>query len=84
MSVCAVADAKGRLFITAETDCSEFVLLDQAEFLSFQSGSLQKLLETLHLLFAFDAELFAIVEFALIMAFLTSHYGGRIVRWFGK
>ncbi|ASM48804.1 hypothetical protein PESP_a0569 [Pseudoalteromonas espejiana DSM 9414] len=42
------------------------------------------MLETLHLLFEFDAELFAIVELALIMAFLTSHFGGRIVRWLGK
>lgn len=84
MSVCAVANAKGRLFITAETDCSEFVLLDQAEFSNLESSSLQQMLETLHLLFEFDAELFAIVELALIMAFLTSHFGGRIVRWLGK
>jgi hypothetical protein len=40
--------------------------------------------ETLHLLFAFDTEVFAVVEGALIFAFLTSHYGGRVVRWLGK
>jgi hypothetical protein len=84
MSVCAVANARGKLFITAETDCSEFVLLNQAELLDLQSGSLQQMQETLHLLFAFDAELFAVVELALIMAFLTSHFGGRIARWLGK
>ncbi len=84
MSVCAVNDGSGYLKITAETDCSEFVLVTQTELTNLQSGSLQQMQETLHLLFAFDIEIFAIVELALIMAFLTSHYGGRIVRWLGK
>lgn len=84
MSVCAVNDGSGYLKLTSETDCSEFVLVYQAELLELQSGSLQQMQETLHMLFAFDAELFAVVELALIMAFLTSHFGGRIVRWLGK
>jgi len=84
MSVCAVNDGTGYLKVTAQTDCTEFVLVTQTEFTNLQSGSLQQMNETLHLLFAFDAELFAIVEGALILAFLTSHYGGRVVRWLGK
>lgn len=84
MSVCAVNDGSGYLKITAETDCSEFVLVTQTELTNLQSGSLQQMQETLHLLFAFDLEIFAIVELALIMAFLTSHFAGRVVRWLGK
>jgi hypothetical protein len=84
MSVCAVNDGSGYLKVTAQTDCTEFVLMTQSELSTLQSGSLEQMNETLHLLFAFDAEVFAIVEIALILAFLTSHFGGRIVRWLGK
>lgn len=42
------------------------------------------LISVLNALFAFDAELFAIVEGAMIMGFLSSHFGGRVVRWLGK
>jgi hypothetical protein len=84
MSVCAINDGTGYLKLVAETDCTEFVLVSQAEFISLQSGSLDQMKETLHLLFAFDAQLFAIVELSLIMAFLTSHFGGRVARWLGK
>ncbi|NQZ24506.1 MAG: hypothetical protein HRT53_20975 [Colwellia sp.] len=84
MSVCAVTDGNGFVKVVAETDCTEFVLLTQVELTNIQSGSLQQMQETLHLLFAFDPEVFAIVELALIMAFLTSHYAGRVVRWLGK
>ena len=84
MSVCAINYGTGYLKITAETDCSEFVLVTSAEFQNLQSGSLQQMQETLNLLFAFDTQTFAIVELALIMAFLTSHFGGRVVRWLGK
>jgi hypothetical protein len=84
MSVCAINDGSGYLKIVAQTDCTEFVLVTQAEFTSLQSGSLQQMQETLHLLFAFDAELFGIVEIGLILAFLTSHFSGRVVRWLGK
>ena len=84
MSVCAANDGTGYLKIVAEIDCTEFVLVSQSEFVELQSGSLQQMNETLHLLFAFDVEVFAIVELALIMAFLTSHFGGRVARWLGK
>jgi len=84
MSVCAINDGSGYIKIVAETDCSEFVLMNQVEFENLQSGSLQQMQETLNLLFAFDLEIFAIVELALIMAFLTSHFTGRTVRWLGK
>ena len=84
MSVCAINDGSGYIKIVAETDCSEFVLMNQVEFENLQSGSLQQMQETLNLLFAFDLEVFAIVELALILAFLTSHFTGRVVRWLGK
>jgi hypothetical protein len=84
MSVCAINDGSGYIKIVAETDCSEFVLMNQVEFENLQSGSLQQMQETLNLLFAFDSEVFAIVELALIIAFLTSHFAGRTVRWLGK
>lgn len=84
MSVCAVNDGSGYLKVTTQTDCTEFVLVSQLEFEDLQAGSLQQMNETLHLLFAFDAGLFAIVELAFIMAFLTSHFGGRVARWLGK
>lgn len=84
MSVCAINDGLGYLKITAETDCSEFVLLNTVEFENLQSGSLEQMNETLNLLFSFDAQVFAIVEGGLIIAFLTSHFTGRVVRWLGK
>jgi hypothetical protein len=84
MSVCAINDGTGYLKIVAETDCTQFVLLNPIEFDNLQSGSLQQMQETLNLLFAFDIEVFAIVEIALILAFLTSHFSGRVVRWLGK
>ncbi|WP_057832822.1 hypothetical protein [Colwellia sp. TT2012] len=84
MSVCVFIHSSGTLKVSAETDCTEFVLLNQVEFQNLQSGSLQQMNETLHLLFAFDAELFGVVEGAMIFAFLTSHFGGRVVRWLGK
>jgi len=84
MSVCAVSDATGYLKLSSETQCTEFVLMSQVEFLNLQSGSLQQMQETLNLLFAFDTEIFAVVEIALILAFLTSHFSGRVVRWLGK
>ena len=84
MSVCAANDGNGYLVITAETDCTEFVLMNAVDYENLESGSLQQMQETLNLLFAFDAELFAVVEIALILAFLTSHFGGRVVRWLGK
>lgn len=64
-----------------------FVLMNPAEYqilIDGESSSSGNLEATLNKLFVFDAQLFAIVEGALIMAFLTSHFGGRIVRWFGK
>ncbi|WP_159821466.1 hypothetical protein [Colwellia sp. 20A7] len=84
MSFCAINDGSGYIKIVAETDCTEFVLMSQVDFDNLKSGSLQQMQETLNLLFAFDLEVFAIVELALILAFLTSHFTGRVVRWLGK
>lgn len=55
------------------------VLVEQST--SSSTEGLETLLVTL---FAFDAEVFAIVEISLILAFLTAHFGGRTVRWLGK
>jgi hypothetical protein len=66
--------------------CSGQVVLTVYEYATLEqnSSSFEGLEELLVTLFAFDAEVFAIVELALIMAFLTSHYAGRVVRWLGK
>lgn len=63
---------------------SEYSELTQGVVSSSDTASSSDLEAILIKLFVFDPELFAIVELALIMAFLTSHFGGRIVRWFGK
>jgi hypothetical protein len=55
------------------------VLVEQST--SSSTEGLETLLVTL---FTFDPEVFAIVEITLILAFLTSHFGGRMVRWLGK
>ena len=69
-----------------DVTCLDTVLLTGVEYAVLQerSSSLEGLEELLVTLFAFDAEVFAIVELGLIMAFLTAHYGGRVVRWLGK
>ena len=84
MTVCVTQDQNGYLLATNQTDCTEFVLMNPLEFQQLQDGSLQQVLETLNVLFAFNPEIFAIVELSLIMAFLTSHFSGRVVRWLGK
>ena len=72
--------------LNSDVECLDTVLLTSVEYAVLQerSSSLAGLEELLVTLFAFDAEVFAIVELGLIMAFLTSHYGGRVVRWLGK
>jgi hypothetical protein len=69
-------------------ECTEAVILTGIEYavLVEQSTSTStEGLETLLItLFQFDAEVFAIVEISLILAFLTAHFGGRMVRWLGK
>lgn len=85
MAVCAFIHSDGVIKASVDqTACTELVLVSPIEFENLESGSLQEMKETLHLLFEFDAETFAVVELALILAFLTSHFGGRIVRWLGK
>ncbi|WP_042149483.1 MULTISPECIES: hypothetical protein [unclassified Pseudoalteromonas] len=84
MPKCVALDSNGFLKATSETTCTDFVLMTPTELTQLQSGSLQQMQETLNLLFAFDYELFGIIELALILAFLNSHFAGRIVRWLGK
>lgn len=81
---CVVLDNDGFLKATSESTCTDFVLLTPTELSDLQSGSLQQMEQTLNLLFAFDYEVFGIIELALILAFLNSHFAGRIVRWLGK
>lgn len=68
--------------------CLDDVLLTSIEYAVLveksTSTSTQGLENLLVTLFAFDSEVFAIVEIALILAFLTSHFAGRVVRWLGK
>lgn len=84
MSVCAVINIEGLVEVTTESTCSEFVLMTGPELTAIQSQPLTQMLDLLTLLFSFDVEVFAIVESALILAFLTSHFAGRVVRWLGK
>lgn len=69
-------------------NCNEDVMLTAVEYAILKTksedDSLNQMQETLRLLFEFDPEVFSIVELALILAFLTSHYGGRVARWLGK
>ena len=71
-----------------DTPCLATVLLTGVEYavlVEQSTSSSTEGLETLLVtLFAFDAEVFAIVEISLILAFLTAHFGGRTVRWLGK
>jgi hypothetical protein len=61
-----------------------FPELESGYFIQSGTSSTKDLEELLVTLFMFDAEVFAVVEGGLILAFLTAHYGGRIVRWLGK
>ena len=74
--------------LTNDTPCLATVLLTGVEYavlVEQSTSSSTEGLETLLVtLFAFDAEVFAIVEISLILAFLTAHFGGRTVRWLGK
>jgi hypothetical protein len=68
--------------------CIDTVLLTGLEYAVLieqtNSGSTENLELLLVSLFEFDAEVFSIIEGALIIAFLTSHFTGRMVRTMGK
>jgi hypothetical protein len=69
-----------------DSPCLDTVLITGVEYavLKERSSSIEGLEQLLITLFAFDPEVFAIVEGALILAFLSTHFAGRIVRWLGK
>ena len=81
---CIQVNNEGVLQLVVEDTCTQFVLMSQVELDDIRRGSFAQMQETLHLLFAFDVEIFAVVELGLILAFLSSHFAGRIVRWLGK
>jgi hypothetical protein len=72
--------------INNDSVCSDTVFVTGVDYavLIERATSLEGLKDLLVTPFAFDPEVFAIVEGALILAFLTSHFAGRIVRWLGK
>lgn len=84
MSVCVVVDSSNIVRATAETTCSEFLLLSQSELTNIQNGSVTQIISTLNELFAFDLATFGIVHGSLMLAFLGGHFTGRIVKYFGK
>ena len=81
---CIQVNNEGVLQLVVEDTCTQFVLMSQVELEDIRQGSFAQMQETLHLLFAFDTEVFAVVELGLILAFLSSHFAGRVVRWLGK
>lgn len=63
-------------------NCNDSVILTAVEYAVLNHD--ENLNNTLLSLFDFDVEIFSIVELALILAFLTSHYCGRVVRYLSK
>lgn len=71
--------------VTIES-CTDSIVLSAVDYhvLKSKAEDSQELQNTLLSLFQFDVQIFAMVELTLIMAFLTSHFAGRVVRWLGK
>ncbi|WP_024612136.1 hypothetical protein [Pseudoalteromonas sp. TB64] len=59
----------------------DFVIITQAEFEQFQQTGLVNVLNEL---FAFDAATFGLINTAALVAFITAHCIGRVVRTMGK
>ncbi|MBQ4852838.1 hypothetical protein [Pseudoalteromonas sp. MMG012] len=59
----------------------DYVLLTQTELNSLQSNNL---VSALNELFAFDTATFALINSSALVAFITAHCIGRIVRVMGK
>ena len=80
MTQCVIVNAKNTLEVATGGDC-DFVLFTQAEFLEVQ---LQGLVNILNELFAFDLAIFGLINTAALVAFITPHCIGRVVRAMGK
>jgi hypothetical protein len=67
--------------LKAVTGVCDFVMVTQAEFLELQQHGLVNVLNEL---FAFDLATFGLINTAALVAFVTAHCTGRVVRLMGK
>ncbi|MBB1407517.1 hypothetical protein H5079_18120 [Pseudoalteromonas sp. SG44-5] len=67
--------------LKAVTGVCDFVVVTQAEFLELQQHGLVNVLNEL---FAFDLATFGLINSAALVAFITAHCIGRVVRVMGK
>lgn len=67
--------------LKAVTGVCDFVMVTQAEFLELQQHGLVNVLNEL---FAFDLATFGLINTAALVAFITAHCIGRVVRVMGK
>ena len=67
--------------LKAVTGVCDFVMVTQAEFAQLQQ---QNLVNVLNELFAFDLATFGLINTAALVAFVTAHGVGRVVRTMGK
>lgn len=67
--------------LKAVTGVCDFVMVTQAEFLELQQHGLVNVLNEL---FTFDLATFGLINSAALVAFITAHCIGRVVRVMGK
>ncbi|ALQ10377.1 MULTISPECIES: hypothetical protein [Pseudoalteromonas] len=67
--------------LKAVTGVCDFVMVTQAEFLELQQHGLVNVLNEL---FAFSLADFGLINTAALVAFITAHCIGRVVRVMGK
>jgi len=78
--ICVSVNSSNSLVYEGVADtCPNLALVTSSEL-----SSVNNLSELMEVYFAFDSALFGVIEGALITAFLTSHFAGRVVRWLGK
>ena len=80
MTQCVIVNANNTLEAVTGSDC-DFVLVTQTEFLELQQHGLVNILNEL---FAFDLATFGLINSAALVAFITAHCIGRVVRVMGK
>ncbi|MDK1285954.1 hypothetical protein [Pseudoalteromonas umbrosa] len=78
---CVTTSQSGALYISNDSAGCDYVLITQAELQSLQ---LNGVIDTLNQLFAFDLEVFSIINGGMLVAFFTGHAIGRIARTMGK
>jgi len=80
MTQCVIINSKNTLKAVSGTEC-DYVIVSQAEFLELQQNGLVNVLNEL---FAFDLATFGLINTAALVAFITAHCIGRVVRVMGK